>query len=87
MIAPIFVWGQNAMGVHLGQDDVSVAGARKICPGPFLIGISAHNPQQGARGGQNIGGLHRDKGQYLRHHPRTILIRLSGLRGCVPHGH
>ncbi len=33
-------------GVHLGQEDLSVAGARKICRTPLLVGISTHNPQQ-----------------------------------------
>ena len=33
-------------GVHLGQNDLSVAGARKLCAPPKWIGYSTHNPQQ-----------------------------------------
>lgn len=33
-------------GVHLGQDDLSVVGARRLCPPPFWVGLSTHNPQQ-----------------------------------------
>ena len=33
-------------GVHLGQDDLSIAGARSLLgPGP-LVGLSTHNPEQ-----------------------------------------
>jgi thiamine-phosphate pyrophosphorylase len=38
--------GAQFNGVHLGQDDISVAGARKICGSPLLVGVSTHNPQQ-----------------------------------------
>jgi thiamine-phosphate pyrophosphorylase len=33
-------------GVHLGQDDLSVAGARKVVGAERLIGISTHNMEQ-----------------------------------------
>lgn len=33
-------------GVHLGQDDLSVAGARKLCAPPLWVGLSTHNPEQ-----------------------------------------
>jgi thiamine-phosphate pyrophosphorylase len=33
-------------GVHVGQDDISVAGARRICPRPLLVGVSTHNVEQ-----------------------------------------
>lgn len=36
----------GADGVHLGQDDLSVAAARKILGGSGLIGVSTHNLQQ-----------------------------------------
>ena len=35
-----------ADGVHLGQDDLSIAEARKIVPAGFLIGRSTHNLDQ-----------------------------------------
>jgi thiamine-phosphate pyrophosphorylase len=33
-------------GVHLGQDDLSPAGARVVIGGSLWLGVSAHNPQQ-----------------------------------------
>src|SRR5260370_22822095 len=33
-------------GVHLGQDDLSVEGARKLCKPPMIIGCSTHNLAQ-----------------------------------------
>jgi len=38
--------GAQFDGVHLGQDDISVVAARRICSGPLLIGISTHNAEQ-----------------------------------------
>lgn len=37
----------DADGVHLGQDDLGVCEARKICPEGFLIGLSTHSVEQG----------------------------------------
>ena len=37
----------NADGVHLGQDDMPVARARKIIPDGFIIGLSTHSQEQG----------------------------------------
>jgi thiamine-phosphate diphosphorylase len=36
----------KADGVHLGQDDLPIGEARKICPPGFIIGISTHSLQQ-----------------------------------------
>jgi len=36
----------GADGVHLGQDDVSLARARKITPDGFIIGVSTHSLEQ-----------------------------------------
>lgn len=33
-------------GVHVGQEDLSVAGARLVCPPPMFVGISTHNAEQ-----------------------------------------
>ena len=33
-------------GVHVGQDDISVRGARAMCAAPKLVGISTHNLSQ-----------------------------------------
>ena len=40
-------------GVHLGQHDLSVAGARMLCKLPLLVGISTHNPDQVAGSATN----------------------------------
>lgn len=39
-------------GVHLGQDDLSPAGARLLCPPPMLVGYSTHSPEQVAAADQ-----------------------------------
>lgn len=36
----------GAAGVHLGQDDLPCAAARKILGEDYLIGVSAHNPAE-----------------------------------------
>ena len=36
----------GAAGVHLGQDDLPCAAARKILGDDYLIGVSAHNPAE-----------------------------------------
>jgi thiamine-phosphate pyrophosphorylase len=36
----------NASGVHLGQDDLTPGGARKLLPPPAIIGYSTHSKEQ-----------------------------------------
>jgi thiamine-phosphate pyrophosphorylase len=36
----------GAHGVHVGQEDLPVADARKICPPPLWVGVSTHNLEQ-----------------------------------------
>ena len=36
----------GAAGVHLGQDDLPCAAARKILDEDYIIGVSAHNPAE-----------------------------------------
>ena len=43
---PDIAAASHAQGVHLGQDDVSVAAARRILPTTCLIGVSTHNLPQ-----------------------------------------
>lgn len=38
----------GAAGVHLGQDDLPCAAARKILGEDYIIGVSAHNPVEAA---------------------------------------
>jgi thiamine-phosphate pyrophosphorylase len=38
--------GGGAGGVHLGQDDLPLAAARKLVPAGFIIGISTHDVAQ-----------------------------------------
>lgn len=39
----------GAAGVHLGQDDLSCAVARKLLGEDFIIGVSAHNPAEAVK--------------------------------------
>lgn len=43
----------GAAGVHLGQDDLPCAAARKILSEDYLIGVSAHNPSEAKAALQN----------------------------------
>lgn len=43
----------GAAGVHLGQDDLPCAAARKILGEDYLIGVSAHNPAEAKAALQN----------------------------------
>lgn len=43
----------GAAGVHLGQDDLPCAAARKILGEDYLIGVSAHNPAEAKSALQN----------------------------------
>jgi thiamine-phosphate pyrophosphorylase len=36
----------KSAGVHVGQDDLPVEAARKLCPTPQWVGISTHNLEQ-----------------------------------------
>jgi thiamine-phosphate pyrophosphorylase len=33
-------------GVHVGQDDLSPEGARRVCPAPMIVGVSTHTLDQ-----------------------------------------
>jgi thiamine-phosphate pyrophosphorylase len=33
-------------GVHVGQDDLSVESARRVCAAPLIVGVSTHNLEQ-----------------------------------------
>lgn len=39
-------WAAGANGVHLGQDDLPAANARKLLPGEKIIGLSTHSLAQ-----------------------------------------
>jgi thiamine-phosphate pyrophosphorylase len=39
----------GADGVHLGQSDLSVKEARRLAPRPFIVGASAHTPEEARR--------------------------------------
>jgi thiamine-phosphate pyrophosphorylase len=36
----------GAAGVHVGQDDLSVAAVRQLLPGPAIVGLSTHDDRQ-----------------------------------------
>lgn len=73
----------GADGVHVGQDDLTVAQARRIAGGNLLVGISTHSPEQiQAAASQNpdylaIGPMFTSptKPEAERHAPRDQLIR------------
>ena len=39
----------GADGVHLGQEDMPIADARRLAPRPFIIGMTVHNVQEAQR--------------------------------------
>ena len=43
----------GAAGVHLGQDDLPCAVARRILGENFIIGVSAHNPEEALQAAQD----------------------------------
>lgn len=43
----------GAAGVHLGQDDLPCAVARRILGSDFIIGVSAHNPKEALKAAQD----------------------------------
>lgn len=43
----------GAAGVHLGQDDLPCAVARRILGDEFIIGVSAHNPAEALKAAQD----------------------------------
>ena len=43
----------GAAGVHLGQDDLPCAVARRILGDNFIIGVSAHNPDEALQAAQD----------------------------------
>lgn len=50
----------GADGVHLGQEDMAVADARRLAPRPFMIGITVHDVDEALkaeRGGADYLGL------------------------------
>jgi thiamine-phosphate pyrophosphorylase len=46
---PDIALAAGADGVHLGQDDLPVADARKILPPDMIIGVSTHSPDEARR--------------------------------------
>jgi thiamine-phosphate pyrophosphorylase len=40
-------------GVHVGQEDLSVEGARRLCPPPLIVGVSTHNLEEVAIANQS----------------------------------
>ena len=48
-------------GVHVGQDDLSPEGARKVIGGTLWLGVSTHNPVQLAAADQTTARLPRHR--------------------------
>lgn len=49
---PDIAWAAGADGVHLGQDDLPAAIARRMLPKEMIIGVSTHSVEQVARADQ-----------------------------------
>mgnify|MGYP000048798401 CR=1 FL=1 len=74
----------RAHGAHLGQDDLPLAAARRLCPPGFLLGISTHDEEQAAaamRGGADyigFGPIYKT-GTKLNPDPIVGIERLAGI--------
>ncbi|MDR1048344.1 MAG: thiamine phosphate synthase [Synergistaceae bacterium] len=74
----------GADGVHLGQSDIPVREARRLAPRPFVIGASAHTPEEAARAradGADYLGVGAVFGTGSK--DNATVIGLEGLRAAV----
>jgi thiamine-phosphate pyrophosphorylase len=76
----------GADGVHLGQEDMSVADARKILGDEFIIGVSTHNVEEAVKAQQdgadyiNIGPVFPTNTK-----PFATSLGLEGIKKILPH--
>ncbi len=82
----------GAHGVHLGEDDLPVAAARRIVPAGFILGASVGSPDEAVAGVEadywGIGPLRVtstkvDAGEALSREGGRRLLQLAGSRPCV----
>ena len=80
----------GADGVHLGQDDLSVAAARKIGGTNLLIGVSTHSVEQAQQAvwdGANyigVGPTFESTTKSFRHFPGIELVRQVAAAVSIP---
>lgn len=81
----------GADGVHLGQDDLPLAAARRCCPPGFLIGVSTHNEAQAAAaiaGGADYIGFGPIFATTSKHNPDPVVgverLRLVCQQSPIP---
>ena len=71
----------GADGVHLGQDDIPVAEARRMAGGDFIIGATAHNEEE-ALAAEAAGADYLGCGAVFATHTKkdTVPLGLDGLK-------
>lgn len=71
-------------GVHLGQNDLPVDAAREIAPPDFVIGVSAHDPEE-AREAERLGADYLGAGSVFPSLTKrnARFIGIDGLRAVV----
>ena len=81
----------GADGVHLGQDDLPLAAARRFCPPGFLIGVSTHSEAQAAAaiaGGADYIGFGPIFATTTKHNPDPVVgverLRAVCQRSTIP---
>lgn len=77
----------GAAGVHLGQDDLPCAVARKLVPENFIIGVSAHNVEEALaaqKDGANYLGCGAVFGSQTKNNVSSLgLEKLKSIREAV----
>lgn len=77
----------GAAGVHLGQDDLPCAAARKLVPENFIIGVSAHNVEEALaarKDGANYLGCGAVFGSQTKNNVSSLgLEKLKSIREAV----
>jgi thiamine-phosphate pyrophosphorylase len=87
---PDLVEAVGADGVHVGQDDVTVADARAAVGSERLVGLSTHSPEQvdGAAGGPvdyiGVGPVHATPTKPGRPAVGLALVRYAAAHATVP---
>jgi thiamine-phosphate diphosphorylase len=76
----------GAGGAHLGADDIPLEEARRVVPGPFLLGASTHDREEllaAARAGADYAGLGAFFGTATKPGARALDVARTGLDAPV----